>query len=63
VLLQISGESSPAFSGLVRVRVFLPFMKRLDSSPDSSPKLGKKRLLQNKKFYKTRKMTNLGLVS
>jgi hypothetical protein len=30
-----SGESSPAFPGLVRVRVFWPFMKRLASSPTS----------------------------
>jgi hypothetical protein len=35
--LQASGESSPAFPGLVRVRVFWSFVKRLDSSPDLSP--------------------------
>jgi hypothetical protein len=35
--VRVSGESSPAFPGLMRVRVFWPFMKRLNSSLDSSP--------------------------
>jgi hypothetical protein len=67
LLVTVSGESSPAFPGLGRVRVFRPFMKRLDSSPDSSPTSRVRNWERKDSHLKNRsikpeKMTNLDLI-